>query len=57
MSDHTTVWVAEAYTDGERVERIVHTTEGDAWEDIEVCAPDADEYDVAEERVYTGAAE
>jgi len=57
MSDHTTVWVAEAYTDGERVERIVHTTEGDAWEDVEVCAPDADEYDVAEERVYTGAAE
>jgi hypothetical protein len=54
MTDDPTVYVAEAYTDGERVDQIVHTTYAGAKEDIEVSAYDADEYDITEKRLYGG---
>lgn len=51
-----TVWVVEAYNDGERVEQIVHLTREDAKEDIFACTEDAhvDEHQFNEKRLYTG---
>jgi len=59
MTDENTVWIAEAYLDGERIERIVHTTEDDAREDIEISTDhkDPDRIEVDECRLWLGQAE
>ena len=49
-----TVWIAEAFENEVPTKRIVHTTEADAWEDIETCEPNADRYSVVEEKVHRG---
>lgn len=51
------LYVAEAYADGERIERVIHTNEADAWHDIEVLTAEADPetIEVSECRLYTGA--
>ena len=54
MSDAPTVYVAEAWTDGERTHQIVHATYAGAKEDIEISAYDADHTEITEQRVYGG---
>lgn len=56
MSHDASVYVAEAYKDGERIEQIVHTSYADAKEDIEVCTSlkDVDEIEVHERHLYLG---
>ena len=51
-----TVWVAEAYKDGERIEQLVHINYGDAKEDIEITtrSDDPDDITFTEKRLYRG---
>lgn len=51
------VWVAEAWKDGERIERVVHKNKHDAREDIEVCTAldDPDRIDIERERLWLGS--
>ena len=56
MSDTATVYVAEAWTDGERTHQIVHATYAGAKEDIEMSAYDADRTEITEQRLYGGKA-
>lgn len=50
------VYIAEAWKNGKRIERIVHTNEADAWEDIEISTngEDPDKLTVEKERLYLG---
>ncbi len=53
MSD-AYVWIAEAFENGERTERVVHKNESDARHDIQTLAYDADEIRVEKERLHLG---
>lgn len=50
------IYIAEAYKDGQRIERIAHTSYEGAKEDIEVSTSldDPDEITIDEERLYLG---
>jgi hypothetical protein len=56
MTDDNTVYIAEAYKDGERIERVVHTNHADAKEDIDVLTfgENPDRVEITEERLYLG---
>lgn len=56
MSDEPKVYVAEAYKDGERIERLVHTTYADAKEDIEITTSldNPDDIVIESERLWLG---
>jgi len=50
------VWIAEAWCDGTRVERIAHKNEHDAKEDIQTTTShiDVDRYDVSRVELFLG---
>lgn len=50
------IWIAEAYKDGERIERIIHKNEHDAREDIEISTNtrNPDEIRVEREQIFLG---
>ena len=55
MSENT-VYVAEAYKDGQRIEQLVHTSYRDAKGDIEISTnlDDPDEIQIHERRLWLG---
>lgn len=59
MSENPTVYVAEAYKDGERIEQLVHVNESDAYEDINITTStdNPDRIEVSERRLWLGQSE
>jgi hypothetical protein len=56
MSDDSYVYIAEAYKDGGRIERLVHTSYADAKEDIEISTgtDNPDRIEIDKEKVWLG---